>query len=255
MIEYTFPHYKEGEKLYWNNDYNTIYRYFDENNYYKNVDEILETLEQLPKVIYIGKVAYQSGENADEEINMTDSIEKLLLVKEQVNKAINTTKMIKFIADGYRLIESDNNKILKFMPSNIKLKYEPIVNELNNKIKLNVLKDDKFIKDNVNELFAEIDKRIIILQNKLKESRKKANKKYYEKQKALMNTIKKPSKTPEEIMQSRKEANHKFYLKRKEILKDFKYIPKTDEEKLEAKKEANKKYYEKKKLQIQELES
>ena len=288
MIEYIFPIYEEGEKIHWDSD-NKYYRFFDENDYFKNVNDIIETLEQLPKILYLGNTAYQAGINHDEEINMINSIENLLLVKEQINNAIENKKMVKFVKDVYKLTEANNNKILRFMPTSIRLKYEPIVNELNNNIKINANKNDNFVKTNVIEIFNEIDNRIIILQDKLKESRKNANKKYYEKQKALMNTIKKPtnsktpeeilearreankkyyekqkalldtikkptnSKTPEEILQARKEANHKFYLKRKEMLKDLKYVPKTDEEKVEAKKDANKKYYEKKKLQRQEL--
>jgi len=189
--------------------------------------------------------------------DMTTSIDKLIEIKKQITTAIKTNKTIKFINDG--VYNQNNNqypfKAIKNYPENIKDKINKQFDILREANKKNAKQHDTFIKENVEELFNEIDNHIIDLQNKLKESRKNANKKYYEKQKALMNTIKKPSKTPEEILEARKEANHKFYLKRKEMLKDFKYIPKTDEEKLEAKKEANKKYYEKKKLQKQESEN
>ena len=218
-----FPWY-ENEKLHYNTD-NIIEKIADENNYFKSIFDVINFLEN----------------------DAFSTIEKCLEFKKQIETAINKNKIIKFIYEGTKEEINNNKFVTKEMPINIKKKWDIKVNELNDIHKDNAKKDDTFIKENVNELFKEIDKLIIKLQNKLKESRQNANKKYYEKQKKLMNTVITPPKTSEEIMQSRKEANHKFYLKRKEVLKDFKYVAKTDEEKAEAKKEANKKYYEKKK--------
>lgn len=226
-----FPDYQNG-KLHWNTD-SRIERTANEDNYFKSISDVINFLD-------------------DDQFS---TIEKCLEIKNQIETAINTNKTIKFINEAITYLIKINQNVTKEMPLNIKNIWDIKVNELNDIHKANAKKDDVFIKENVNELFKVINNLIIELQNKLKKSRNQANKKYYEKQKELMNTVKTPSKTPEEIMQSRKEANNKFYLKRKEILKDYKYVAKTDEEKIESKKEANKKYYEKQKIVKQESEN
>jgi len=190
-------------------------------------------------------------------------IEYLIETKEYIQETIDCNyKLIWFQFSS----DPDYIKYKKYIdniPEPFKAEWKEKLKPAISIIKENLKKNDTYIKENKDKIFQYLDSEILKLnpskeiikslgaesilkfQENLKESRKKANKKYYLKRKAMMNLIPKPQRTQEEQKEARKKTNNKYYLKNKVINEDDKVIIK-DDIKLK-KQEYNKNYYSKKK--------
>lgn len=136
---------------------------------------------------------------------------------------IQEKKMIDTLKRKQMELKSQINQLIKGMPTETKKLYKEKSNVLI------ALQNDKFHKimnyliENMNDTKIMIDKRIFEIKMKIKLARKNANRKYYLKQKELLNIqpVSEIGLTDEELKnmklkkqkESRQKANRKYYLK------------------------------------------
>jgi len=175
----------------------------------------------------------------------------------ELKKYIETKKVVKFLISEYKNITSHINIAFNQIPLGSRTnELETLANDLKKALTTSINKSALFIYNNQEEIFQLLDEKRLTRVNELKEKRKQANKKYYEKQKSLLSeaTACTVGLTEEEKIQSRKEkqkqANKKYYEKqRQELNIEIKPLL-TEEEKIQSRKEANKRYYEQKRQEL-----
>lgn len=226
------PRYEDGE-LWWNKEdpgFNIITTdYITEIN---NIDDVIELIEK--------QMCIDTFEEYDELIN-------------QINSLGDTKMHIKIFVSRFKDIRTRFNLVTKGMPRWIKETYEskfqPLIEELKRLIKHN----ETFIKNNHDEIINIVNGYKSKITNKMKEARARANKVYYEKCKAKINSVPKQQKTPAEIKEAQTKANKKYYEKRKALLNNEPKELMTAEELKSARKESNSKYYQSKKELIKKI--
>ena len=218
----------------------------DENDYWKSVDDFM---------LYFCNIY---GDNL--------KIENIIDMRCEIKTAIETKKIIKSIWELYTNFYIDKNinslvsdlyewndyraKTCEEQSELLKLEYKKICQ-----------RNDLFVKQNVTEIYLKLDALIDELIIQKKEAQRAAKKKYYEKRKLELNSIKSPKELlteeqKEERLTELKKASNKRYYEKKMLSKGKKGRQLlTDEEKIENRKKVNQAYYEKRKLlKLQEEE-
>jgi hypothetical protein len=216
------PRYDNGVKHFSNETYR---REVNEEDYFKSVDDFK---------VYLDKGMYTK-------------IEEYTELEISIRKAVDTNKIVSFIAEDLKRKTDFLTNTLDEMPDHIMEEWADKLLPLQKILKTNASNNSKFLKNNLHDVNAVLYECICKLQKQKQEAIKNAKKKYYEKQKALCNTVPKPEKTEEERKASAQLAKHKYYEKQK-ALRDTEPKPKmTEEERKESAKLAKHKYYEKQK--------
>jgi hypothetical protein len=231
------PRYENGEK-WWN---------LEDPGFTIDTDDYAVELTSVAEFINIVKT--KMGIEKLEDYNE---------IVDDIMVSVNTKKNIKYYVDIFKNIKSRFNYIVNQMPIHVKQMYETKMEQLYVEMKRIIKINGLYIINNHNEIINCINEIRYELTNKLKKAKADANKKYYEKQKELLNSVPKLKKTAEELKEAQIKANKKSYEKRKELLNIQPKIIRTEEEQKEARADANKKYYQSKKellAKIQLLEN
>ena len=220
------PRYENGEK-WWN---------LEDPGFTIDTDDYAVELTSVAEFINIVKT--KMGIEKLEDYNE---------IVDDIMVSVNTKKNIKYYVDIFKNIKSRFNYIVNQMPIHVKQMYETKMEQLYVEMKRIIKINGLYIINNHNEIINCINEIRYELTNKLKKAKADANKKYYEKQKELINSVPKQTKTAEEIKKAKADANKKYYEKQKELINSVPKQTKTAEEIKKAKADANKKYYEKQK--------
>lgn len=158
-----FPRYDDF-KPHWLNQ--TYEREVNEDNYFKTLDDFKAYIERTnPKI----------------------TIEICEDIKSQILTAIQTNKGIKFLIDDLIEFRKSNNPLISSYPLGEVRDYWKTQNDLLiQAYKTLMAKNNKFILENKDAVFIFLDEKRNSTIEKLKEKRKEANKKYYEKVKATL---------------------------------------------------------------------
>jgi phage host-nuclease inhibitor protein Gam len=227
-MKLNIPRYEDGE-LWWNKEdpgFDIITTdYITEIN---NVDNVIELIEN--------QMCIDTFEEYDELIN-------------QINSLGDAKSHIKIFVSRFKDIRTRFNLVTKGMPRWIKETYEPKFQPLIEELKRLIKHNETFIKNNHDEIINIVNGYKSKITNKMKEARARANKVYYEKCKAKINSVPKQpkktrvsTKTPEELKEARRLANKKYY----ELQKGTPDIE-------NKKKEYSSKYYQSKKELIEKI--
>jgi hypothetical protein len=173
-----------------------------------------------------------------------DKLEEYNELVEEINGLEKDNKnQLKFYVERFKGIKGQFNLVTKEMPEYVKETYAKQFEALMEIVKKTIRLNKYFIIDNREQLLEAVDNIRNNIVSKMKEARAKANKKYYEKRKELMNSVEKPKRTAEEIKEAQAKANKKSYEKRKALLNIKPKEEKTPEEIKEQRRETNRKYY------------
>ena len=232
------PIYKDGEPWLCGWDKLTTERSC-ELNYFKNLDDI--------KIYFNNLIDYEKDYNI---LNFYNDI------KNQIQTAVDNNVNIKFLLEDYRNQKLNINYTLKDYPYDLKQEWIIKLKPLNDINLQNLKMKNKYIVDNLVEVYKVIDDLISAKQTDIKNKIKETNHKYYMIKKKLLNIPTIIKKTEEEKKEAKMIANKKYHSKKQNELSNINSIvqKKTEEEKKEAKKIANKKYHLKQK-QLKEQQS
>ena len=198
------PRYENGEK-WWNKDDHGYD--IDVISFVKEINSVDDFINSYETEMHLEKI--------EEYFNIIDEINKL---------QIENTIHIKFYVGRLKDFKNHFNLITKEMPFHIKEIYseklKPLTEELKKVIRLNRI----FVINNRDEIINRTNEIINGFINKKKEARALANKKYYEKNKKLFNSIAKPVKTEEQKKEAQAKAKRKYYQSKKELLKQLELL-------------------------------
>lgn len=258
-----FPRYEDGVK-HWSND---VYeREVDSNNDFKTIDDVKKYFNYHNPILTIPicNDIINDIEYASQNKKVAKFLhEELKDFKKEKMGLINQYPFgdtREYWSNKYDLLSQEYLKLILKNDTFIKQNKEQIFEFLNEQknMKVHTLKEkrkianQKYYEKKMKELDIETSKEVLSEEEK-KERRKLANKKYYEKNKTELDIeTQKTFLSEEEKNERRKLSNKKYYEKNKieSIVKPLL----TDEEKKERKKLANKNYYNKKKSQTEVTE-
>lgn len=165
----------------------------------------------------------------------------------EVKNCIESKTLVKFLSTTYNITSHINLAFNQIPLSSRTNKLETLANDLKTALTTTLKKSALFIYNNKEEIFQLLDEKRIERVTELKEKRKQANQKYYEKKKSILTSDNDEPKvlTEEEKTQRKQLANKTYYeKKRSEKIVSEKPPVLSEEEKKEKRKEANKRYYE-----------
>jgi hypothetical protein len=147
-----------------------------------------------------------------------DTFEEYDELIKQINSLGDTKAHIKNFVDRFKDIRTRFNLVTIGMERWTKETYEPKFQPLIEEMKRLIKHNETFIKANHDEIIHIINGYKTKITDKMKEARARANKNYYEKCKAKINSVPKQpkktrvsTKTPEELKEARRLANKKYY--------------------------------------------
>jgi hypothetical protein len=231
-MKLNIPRYEDG-KLWWKKDDPGFD--IDTSDYITEINNINDVIKLIEN-----KMCLDTFEEYDE------------LIK-QINSLGDTKAHIKNFVDRFKDIRTRFNLVTIGMERWTKETYEPKFQPLIEEMKRLIKHNETFIKANHDEIIHIINDYKTKITDKMKEARARANKNYYEKCKAKINSVPKPQKTAEEIKEAQTKANKKYYEKRKALLNNEPKELMTPEELKNARKESNSKYYQSKKELMEKI--
>jgi hypothetical protein len=222
-----FPRYDDGVK-HWSND---VYeREVDSNNHFKTIDDVKK---------------YFNYHNTILTIPICNDIIT------DIEYASQNKKVAKFLHEELKDFKKEKMNLINQYPFGDTREYWSNQYDLLSQeyLKL-ILINDTFIKKNKEKIFELLNEQKNMKVNTLKEKRKIADKKYYEKNKAELNIQPRTLLTEDEKKEHKKISDKKYYENKKEELNIQPRTLLTEDEKKEHKKIADKKYYENKKAEL-----
>jgi hypothetical protein len=196
-MKLNIPRYEDG-KLWWKKDDPGFD--IDTSDYITEINNINDVIKLIEN-----KMCLDTFEEYDE------------LIK-QINSLGDTKAHIKNFVDRFKDIRTRFNLVTIGMERWTKETYEPKFQPLIEEMKRLIKHNETFIKANHDEIIHIINGYKTKITDKMKEARARANKNYYEKCKAKINSVPKQpkktrvsTKTPEELKEARRLANKKYY--------------------------------------------
>lgn len=196
-MKLNIPRYEDG-KLWWKKDDPGFD--IDTSDYITEINNINDVINLIEN-----KMCLDTFEEYDE------------LIK-QINSLGDTKAHIKNFVDRFKDIRTRFNLVTIGMERWTKETYEPKFQPLIEEMKRLIKHNETFIKANHDEIIHIINNYKTKITDKMKEARARANKNYYEKCKAKINSVPKQpkktrvsTKTPEELKEARRLANKKYY--------------------------------------------
>lgn len=227
-MKLNIPRYEDG-KLWWKKDDPGFD--IDTSDYITEINNINDVIKLIEN-----KMCLDTFEEYDE------------LIK-QINSLGDTKAHIKNFVDRFKDIRTRFNLVTIGMERWTKETYEPKFQPLIEEMKRLIKHNETFIKENHDEIIHIINGYKTKITDKMKEARARANKNYYEKCKAKINSVPKQpkktrvsTKTHEELKEARRIANKKYY-----------ELQKGDSDIENKKKEYSSKYYQSKKELMEKI--
>jgi hypothetical protein len=222
-----FPRYEDGVK-HWSND---VYeREVDSNNDFKSIDDVKKYFNYHNPILTIPI--------CNDIIN-------------DIEYASQNKKVAKFLHEELKDFKKEKMGLINQYPFGDTREYWSNQYDLLSQeyLKL-ILKNDTFIKQNIEKIFEFLNEQKNMKVNTLKEKRKISDKKYYENKKAELNIQPRTLLTEDEKKEHKKISDKKYYENKKAELNIQPRTLLTEEQKTENRQISQKKYYEKKKAEL-----